>query len=242
MIPHKKSAWFVRWFTTQVERRIRKTFSAVHIKNLERLQHAVDAGPTLVVSNHLCWWDPMFIIVIGHRLVRADAYAMMDAKNLQRLPFLGRIGGFGVELDNPRDSKRILKYTAGLLDAPGRLVWIFPQGEERPSTAPIDDFKRGAALVAAMARVPNIVPVGIRYEFRSLPAPEAYMAVGEPLPFDLNVKNGRAAQQEGVIKALREIDTFIRAPSSSDTFEQYYARTKQPGALAERLLSYLARY
>lgn len=241
MIPHKKSAWFVRWFTNQVEKRIRKTFSAVHIKNLKGLQQAVDEGPVLVVSNHLSWWDPMFIIVIGHRLVRADAYAMMDAKNLERLPFLGRIGGFGVELDSPRDSKRILKYAAGLLDAAGRLVWIFPQGEERPSTAPIDDFKRGAALVAAMSRVPNIVPVAFRYEFRSMPAPEAYIAVGEPFPFDLNVKNGRLAQQEGVITALREIDEFIRYPLPN-TFERYYVKPKQRDTLAQRLLAYFSRY
>ena len=160
MIPHKKSALFIRWFAKQVEKQIRKTFSAVHIKGLSNLQEAVNDGPVLAVSNHLSWWDPMFIIVIGHRLIRADAYAMMDAKNLKRLPFLGRIGGFGVELDNPRDNKRVLKYTAGLLNEPGRLVWMFPQGEERPSTAPIDDFKRGAALIAAMSGVPNVVQTG----------------------------------------------------------------------------------
>ena len=83
----------------------------------------------LVVSNHTAWWDPLVAILLSHRILNTDGFALMDAKNLRRLPCFGRVGAFGVDLDDQRDGARAIRYAAKLLIAKElsrrRLVWIF---------------------------------------------------------------------------------------------------------------------
>lgn len=244
MIPARKSPFFVRWFTKQVDKRIRKTFSRVRIRGIETLQATVSSHPVIVVSNHTSWWDPMFCILVGHNLLSCDAYAMMDAKNLLRLPFLGRVGGFGVHLDDPADRKQVLRYARTLLGAPGRLVWIFPQGRERPRAAPLDDFKPGAAIIARTVADVQVVPVAIRYELRGVPGPEAILSIGPPLAAESDVETARLAQQAAVIRELEAIDRYLVSGEGSDDFQTV---RKRPSAswgdrLAERILALFTRY
>ncbi|MDP9033939.1 MAG: lysophospholipid acyltransferase family protein, partial [Myxococcota bacterium] len=134
MIPAQKSLLFSRWFGWVAQRRIAGTFGAVRIRGLASVAALVAARPVLVVSNHTSWWDPL-VVLLSSRLLGANVYAMMDAKQLRALPFFARAGAFGVDLVDPRDGARAVRYAAGLLDRPGRLVWLFPQGREVPTTA-----------------------------------------------------------------------------------------------------------
>lgn len=243
MIPANKSPRFVRWFSKQTEKRIRKMFSRVYVHGEDRLRNAAAATPVLVVSNHTSWWDPMSAIYLAHRLLGIDAFAMMDEKNLRKLPFLGRIGGFGIQLDNASDTRRVLKYAAGLLDRPGRLVWIFPEGAERPRSLGVDEFKPGAAVVAKWAKGCRVMPVGLRYEFGGKEHPEAFISIGEPTAFTDNIDGDRQAQRTAVSVELEKIDSFIRDRNDDADFvlkmEQAPQRT---AALAERILCYFTRY
>lgn len=244
MIPARKIPFFVRWFTRQVEKRTRNTFGAVHVSGLDHLQATLDAHPVLVVSNHTAWWDPMLSILACHGWLRADAYAMMDARNLQKLPFLGRVGGYGVFLDDPADRKRVLRYTRDLLKTPGRLVWIFPQGAERPRAAPLDDFKPGAALVARMSEDIRVVPVGIRYEFRNRPKPEAFVSVGAPLSAAVDVQAGVREQQDAVSRQLANIDRYLLNSDETTGFTTVIGNdsSSQSRGWAERILAFVTRY
>jgi len=244
VIPARKSPFFVRWFTGQVDKRIRKMFSRVRVRGLDALQETLREAPVIVVSNHTSWWDPMFCILVGHRLLTCDAYAMMDASNLLRLPFLGRVGGFGVHLDDPADRKRVLRYTRDLLGAPGRLVWIFPQGTERPRVAPLDDFKPGAAIIARTTPDVRVVPVGIRYELRGVPGPEAILSIGPPLEAQTDVETARLAQQAAVTRELETIDRFLMTAEGAAEFQTVRKRAPaSPGErLAERILAFFTRY
>ena len=85
MIPARRSATFARWFARDAEKRLARSFESVRARGLDALKRAVDAGPTLVVTNHTSWWDPLVAIYVTTRLLGADAYAMMDATNLARL-------------------------------------------------------------------------------------------------------------------------------------------------------------
>ncbi len=243
MIPARKIPFFVRWFSAQVEKRITQTFSRVHMRELEQLSNALNSGPALVVSNHTAWWDPMFSILIGHRLLRADSFAMMDAENLERLPFLGRVGGFGVYLKDPVDRRRVLRYTAKLLNDAGRLVWIFPEGRERPRSIGVDEFLPGAAMIARLSPKTAVVPVGIRYEFLGREHPEAFVSIGEPLRRVNDIDSACRAQRQAVQRELEKIDEVIREPTANNGFEVILERPPSRGAtFAERLLAILTRY
>ena len=152
MILPRKNAWFSAWFAASAESRLRRTFGAARLEGLSNLRATGAARPVLIVSNHTSWWDPLVALWLVQRVARLDGYAMMDARNLRRLPFFGLVGAFGVDLADPRDGAVALRYAARHLDGPGKLVWVFPQGAERPEDPRPLGFQPGAAAIARLAR------------------------------------------------------------------------------------------
>lgn len=243
MIPARKSTWFVRWFAKQTDKRIRSMFSKVYVRGEDAFLKTLQAMPVLAVSNHTAWWDPMFAVFVGHGLAAADAYAMMDAKNLARLPFLGRIGGFGVHLDDPADRRRVLKYTAALLDKPGRLVWMFPEGAEKPRAIGVDTFLPGAAIIAKRAPSCAVVPVGLRYEFCGREHPEAFISIGAPMGKFADTTSASRLQREAVCEELARIDAFVLHRNEADGFSlKMQTKPSRMGSAAERVLAFVTRY
>jgi 1-acyl-sn-glycerol-3-phosphate acyltransferase len=241
VIPARKSPLFTRWFVGDAHRRIRRTFGAVHVRGIAEVRRLATERPILIVSNHTAWWDPLLILDLCVRVLRVDAYAMMDAKNLRRLPFFAKVGAFGVDLDDPRDGARAMRFAAKLLDRPGRLVWIFAQGREVPTTARPLGFRRGSAEIARVARQAVVVPVAIRYEHGSRPDPSIYVSFGPAIDAKRDVGEG-AAQQEAAVS--HELDRIDRAIVTGETSELVAIYERQPSCFmqaAERALAWLAR-
>lgn len=209
MIPAAKSPAFNRWFSRHAEQRIRGHFSAVRLAGRQHLVDALVRGPVLVVSNHCSWWDPIWLLALSNRLIEADAYAMMDAKNLERLPFFAKVGAFGVDRTRPDDGARAVRYAARLLDTPGKVLFVFPQGEERASTQRPLGFLGGSAAIARVARRASVVPMAVRYEHGGEPRPVLWASLGVPLGRDDDVEAGRAAQEAAVTAELERIDTML---------------------------------
>ncbi len=231
MIPADKSA-FLTWFLARdAESRLRKSFHAWHLRGIERLEEELRAGSVLVVSNHSSWWDPIVLQWMCHRVLRCDAFAMMDAKNLARLPFFRKVGAFGVDLESARDGVRAIRYSANLLDRPGRLVWVFPQGKETPITRPLE-FRPGAAAIARIGRA-SVIPIAIRYEMGATPNPELWVSVGAPI-----AGKDQAAQEAGVARELARIDAALDTDEFSVAHRQSVSGMSR---LAEASLSWLTR-
>jgi 1-acyl-sn-glycerol-3-phosphate acyltransferase len=244
VIPHQKQAWFNLLFAAYARRRIRSEFHAVRILGFERALPALRSSPVLAVSNHACWWDPLLLIWLANYYIPAstpcDGYALMDAKNLRRFPFFRRMGVFGVDLEDPLDRAAVLAYTQGLLDRTGRLVWIFPQGAERPVTEALR-FHRGAAVIAKGAGCP-VVPVAIRPEFGRFDRPVLWLSFGWPLtPSDGGEADVRA-QEEAVAALLNELEEAVRAAARRQDLGEIglQGTGNVLGDLAERSLSALS--
>ena len=94
-----------------------------------------------------------------------------------------------------------------LLNSPGRLVWVFPQGSERPVHEPLDFFP-GAARIAELADA-AVVPIAFRYVFSASPKPRALAAIGDPLPPERDRARAVAAQQEAVTAQLRRVERHL---------------------------------
>lgn len=241
MIPSAKSRWFTAWFERQAHRRLRATFGALHLGGRERLEHALTRGPVLVVSNHCAWWDPLVALVLTHRWVPADAHALMDAANLRRLPFFAKVGAFGVDRGSRRDGAEATRHAVSLLDRPGRLVWVFPQGQERPLHERPLRFWGGAASIAQ--RVPGVavVPVGLAYVFGAAAAPSVLVAVGEPLVPEPTAARARRAQVEAVEAQLARVERELSQPGTQGFETLVLQRPHWREGVAERLLAALAR-
>ncbi|MDJ0766512.1 MAG: lysophospholipid acyltransferase family protein [Myxococcota bacterium] len=226
-----------------MKKRIAQQFARVYLRGLDPLRTTLDSRAVLAISNHTSYWDPMMAMLIGYRLLDAEGYAMMDAANLARLPFLGRMGGFGVDLSDPLDGTRAIAYTVGLLNKKNRLVWIFPQAQERPVTAPMDDFKPGAAIIARRARQAAVVPVGLSYVFGATAFPDAYISIGPPVAKAQGIKADVRAQQDAVSRQLRLISGHLDGTAPLNDFEVVSNRPeKKIARWTESMLARLTRY
>ena len=200
MIPARPLPLFHHWFLGHARKRLRHRFSCLRISGLEEARALVAEGPVLAIANHSAWWDPLVVLVVAD-LLGARGEAMMDARHLARLPFFRLLGGFGVDLSRPQDGARALRYAARRLRAPGELVIVFPQGEERPEDPRPLGFKAGAALLARLAPAAAVLPIAIRYRFCGAEDPELHVFIGAPLPAVRELEEGRRAQ-EAAVEAL----------------------------------------
>jgi 1-acyl-sn-glycerol-3-phosphate acyltransferase len=240
VIAARKSRMFNSLFEGHARARLVRTFDTVRVRGLEAACSHVSREPLLLVSNHTSWWDPLLSIVLCNHLLRADAFAMMDAKNLRALPFFGRVGAFGVDLADARDGARAIRYAASLLDRPRRVVWVFAQGRERPITERPLVFRAGSAEVSRVARA-RVLPVALRYEFGRTEKPTVLVSLGAPLDVDRDVVRGRAAQEAAVTYELDRIDASISAEDEDSFTTVLRGRTSPLADWAARALAWLAR-
>ncbi len=242
MIPTAKWRWFEAWIARQAERRIAATFGEVWVEGLERLAAASTGGSAVVVANHSAWWDGMVVLYVSRRLLRRDVYCLMGAEGLLEHPFFLRGGAFGFDREDPGDGAAVVRYAATLLRGrEGRVLWIFPQGQERPPGEALS-FERGAAVVARLSRAP-VVPVGIRYLFLGEERPRLLISIGEAIAYTRGraVEEARAQQERAVQDALARIDGACEHPARAG-FSRVHRRG--PGALdrlATRLLGAITR-
>jgi 1-acyl-sn-glycerol-3-phosphate acyltransferase len=210
MIPAAKQPLFDAWFAGHARGRIHASFARLRAHGLDRARALAAGAPLLVVSNHTSWWDPLVILHASRHLLGADGHALMDAKNLRRLPFFALVGAFGVDLDDAGDGAAAIRYAARLLDRPGRLVWIFPQGREVPVTVRPLGFRPGSAEIARVAKRAVTIPAALRYEHAGTEKPDLYLSFGEPLPAERDPAKGRAAQEQAVAAEMERIERAVR--------------------------------
>ncbi|MGK0359792.1 MAG: 1-acyl-sn-glycerol-3-phosphate acyltransferase [Bradymonadia bacterium] len=243
MIPARKSKLFTAWFSRHAEKRIAKTFQQVRVADVEHLRAALDR-PVILVSNHTSWWDPLICLLVAERMVDCDPYAMMDADNLRKLPFFARVGAFGVERGEQgqglaRDS---IDYAIQLLDRPGRFVWIFAQGDERPINERPLGFRRGAPVVWDAVPDAVVIPLAIRYVFGHTEKPFLYLSFGPPVAPVEGVEPRRLALEAAVLTQLERIETALSDKATRAMFEVTHRAPKSwLGAFAERMLAWMNR-
>jgi 1-acyl-sn-glycerol-3-phosphate acyltransferase len=236
MIPARKNPVFEALFARHARARIARSFAALRVRGASAARTHGAGAPLLVVSNHTAWWDPLVALSLSRDALDADGHAMMDAKNLRRLPFFGLVGAFGVDLDDPADGARALRYARRLLDRPGRLVWIFAQGRELPVTERPLGFRAGSAELGRIARQARVIPVALRYEMGGDERPVAWASIGAPIE-----TAGRAAHETAVEAELDRIDAALRSGNTHAFPALIEGRTPWLGALAERALARITR-
>lgn len=244
MIPARKSAPFIRWFAKHVEKRVHSDLQKVQVRGLDAWRAAVAAHPVLLVSNHVSWWDVMLGTWFVHRMIPGcDAYGMMDAANLRGRPFFARIGVFGVERGQRGKGMgaESLRYAQALLDRPGRHVWVFPQGDERPSTLRPLGFRRGAAVIAHASPDAVVLPLAFRYELMKTDKPYAFVSVGDPVLLAADVAATRDAMEAAVQAELARIDRHLCEGPDPEFITQARAKPSKVGELAEKVLAWRHR-
>lgn len=227
-----RSAWFLRLARPYARRLIGRSLDGLHASGLEAARALVAEQPVIFAANHVAWWDPMLLLPLDEAL-GAEGYALMDAANLARLPFFGWVGAIPLDRSSPVASRSGLKGAVSLLSGPGRSVWIFPQGRQRPSWLRPLDLKPGARLLARLSRA-AVVPVSLTYAFREAPQPAAVVCFGAPL--QPRRQDLMAALEAALVDGLARNDRFIEgATEGYTTLVRSRARRSEDGVGARIL-------
>lgn len=181
LLPARKSRLLLPAYAWYARRLLRRAFARVWIGGAPWPD---GAGPAIGYLNHSAWWDPIVLLFLSHDVFRCDAYGLMQGAQLLRYPFFRQIGCFGATGEGIDDARAVAAHASMLLRAaPGRTLWIFPQGELLPARTPLA-FRSGLARLGRAVPGATAVPVALRYELRAEQRPELFVRVGRALPPD----------------------------------------------------------
>ncbi len=171
---------FLRLARAYARRRVSRELDGLWVGGLDQARAALAGRPLMFAANHVAWWDALLLLVLDQAL-GGLGWAMMDAANLRTLPFLGWVGALPLDRSSPERSRHCLESSAALLDRPGRALWVFPQGRQRPAHLRPLDLKPGLQIGHARSPV-DLIAVSINYVFLERNHPAAVVRFSPPLP------------------------------------------------------------
>lgn len=203
-----RRGWVLSLARPYVRRRLARELDGLWVSGLDRLAPLLATGPVVFAPNHVSWWDPMVLVALSGALPTED-YVLMDAENLRRLPFMGWLGAVPLRRGRREEARADVLAAAGLLDGPGRSVWIFPQGRQRPAHLRPLELRPGVEwLVAAAGGVP-VVPVSLQYGFREGERPAALVRFGRARSARAPVATLLPWLEAALVEGLGRCDAFL---------------------------------
>jgi 1-acyl-sn-glycerol-3-phosphate acyltransferase len=184
----------LRWFTWYSRRYLRKHFHSLRIAG--NSPPPDNAGmPMVIYTNHASWWDPLACLAVAADFFpERTSYAPIDAAALERYRMFGRMGFFGVDRASRRSVLQFVRTARAILDAPGCILWITPQGRfadvrERPLR-----FDPGLGFIASRVERALFVQLATEFVFWEERLPEILMRFGDPV--EVRVDAARCATSE----------------------------------------------
>lgn len=183
-------------------RRIARKLDGLWVSGLDEARAVLSTRPVIFAANHVAWWDALLLLPLDEAL-GGLGWAVMDSRNLKKLPFFGWIGALPLDRSSPERSHQCLQSCVALLDRPGRALWIFPQGRQRPAHLRPLDLKPGLQTMYDTNPV-DIIAVSVNYVFLEKSKPAAIVRFSPPVP----VREGRVieAVESELLAGLHEID------------------------------------
>lgn len=199
---------FLSYARAYSRRRVAHGLDGLWVSGLEQARAALAAGPLIFAANHVAWWDTLLLLVLDEAL-GGTGWAVMDAANLRRLPFLGWVGALPLDRGSPERSRECLEASADLLDRPGRALWIFPQGRQRPAHLRPLDLKPGIGIAHEHNPV-DIVTVSMNYLFLERDRPAAVVCFSAPIT-DVEGSAVLPRIEAALLDGLADIDAAVVA-------------------------------
>lgn len=217
--PRWAQAWPVRWLRTAVFYLLQRPAMLIlgwpRIAGRQNLRGV--HGPLLVISNHIAYFDPAYILAALPGRLRRRLAVAMDGELLETMrnppegtPYFERIllqtqWSLVVSLFNvfplPRQSgfRKSFAFAGDLIDR-GWSVLVFPEGA-RTQNGIMNPFQGGIGLLATRLRVP-ILPMRLDGIFERkmrgkhwAPPRSIRVTIGKPVPFDENAKPEELTQE-----------------------------------------------
>ncbi len=103
---------------------------------------ALTDGPVLLIANHSSWWDGFVARKVNKKVLQRRFHVMMLEEELKKRPFLGKLGAFSIKKKS-RSAFQSLHYASAILQQPGNMLLLFPQGTFQSSHRYPLQFEKG---------------------------------------------------------------------------------------------------
>jgi 1-acyl-sn-glycerol-3-phosphate acyltransferase len=168
----RASPIYARWLA-------RRFLDGVYVRNLDAVAALVREESVILAGNHVCWWDGQLLLVV-QRALGVQGRFLVNQTSIDRLSFIGGIGGIGVDRSTISATLASLERAAAWVTAERRALWIFPQGRYRPQSVRPLGLQRGVRVLARLSDVP-VVPVALSYNYLDQHLPAVVISFGEPI-------------------------------------------------------------
>jgi len=146
MVYPKKNKLIYWFLSNYVKRLVGKTFHEVLYTAIE-----IDKNKSiLLLANHFSFWDGLILHCINEKLFKKKFHIMVGEDTTYKLNYLRYGGAFTVK-KNSRNMLESLDYAAKLLNDPGNLVVLFPQGKLFSNFVEDIHFEKGIFKVVGLA-------------------------------------------------------------------------------------------
>ncbi|OOQ58857.1 1-acyl-sn-glycerol-3-phosphate acyltransferase [Mucilaginibacter pedocola] len=144
---YPKNNALMKWvFDTYVKRLVGKTFHEFLYNEV-----GVDSNKSvLLVANHFSFWDGLILYILNMKLLHKKFHVMILEDTAKREGMLRYAGAFSVS-KNSRDVLESLNYAAEILNQPGNLLLMFPQGKLYSNFVSRVTFEQGLLKVMQKA-------------------------------------------------------------------------------------------
>lgn len=180
VVPKVSRGW-LRLFSGYNRWYLRRNFHSVRLATASHALPATDL-PLVIYVNHASWWDPLICLALAREFFpQRTGFAPIDAQMLRRYGFFSKLGFFGVEQNTRRGAAQFLRTSQAVLQAPGTMLWLTPQGRfadvrERPVR-----FQSGLGHLAMRLPRAVFIPLALEICFWEERTPEVLAQFGEPV-------------------------------------------------------------
>lgn len=185
--------------------RLGREFDGLYVEGLSQARALVQREPIIVAATHVSWWDALIAIELDALLAGAG-YCLMDAENLAQHPYFALVGAIPLQRAPLKRSLSDMRAAAALLNRPGRTVWIFPQGRQRPSHIRPFALQPGVAWLSRASGA-RILPLAFTYAYREAPKPAIVASFGAPI--DAGSASALRLLEQRFTTSLSRVDRFL---------------------------------
>lgn len=142
MIYPKKNRLITWFFHHYILRLVGRNFHAVDYN-----KPGIDPKRSvLLLANHFSWWDGFLMYYLNHHFIGKRFHVMVIEETAKKVEFFKYMGAFSVKKGS-REVLQSLNFAAELLQEPGNLVLIFPQGKLHSNFTDEVHFEKGLSHI-----------------------------------------------------------------------------------------------
>lgn len=171
---------------------------------------------TVYYLNHHSWWDGIIPLLLNEYLLKQNARALMEDKQMRQYSFFKKIGAFSIDREDPKKAVTSLRYAVQSMKRERASLFIYPEGK---ITAVGSNMEFEGGLAWLHSKIPDVdfVPIGIYMHTIRHDKPELHLHIGKPLAPDKSMTTNeltRAYEDEltNILNDLHETAGFDDTP------------------------------